>query len=186
MRKFLTAMLGGAAALTVAGAAGAAGPDSHIMKVGLPDGSIATIEYQGDVAPKVSVAPAQRLVPIALFDSFEAAPFIELDRMAAEMDRQAEMLMRAADGLQPLPGRDDGKHALAAFKMPAGATRYSFTSTATPDGTCGRANEMKWTRSDAQPEVKSRSWGKCGAGRPDPLHSGSTGSTDRPGLSDTV
>lgn len=168
MRKLATTLLAGAAALMVAGAAAASDPDSHIMKINLPDGSVATIEYMGDVAPKVRVVPARHLVPVAQLGTFEAPPFAELDRVAAEMDRQAALLMRQAEVLQSIPGSGDGKRDLAAFKTPAAAVRYSFTSTADDSGICGRAVEMKWTGSGKQPRVVSKSWGKCDAGSASP------------------
>ena len=49
--------LAGIAAAAIAGTAIAAGSKSHVMNVPLPDGSVAHIQYVGDVAPKVTVEP---------------------------------------------------------------------------------------------------------------------------------
>ena len=57
MRKIRTAVFAGIAALTAAGTAVAATADTRVVNVGLPDGSVARIEYHGDVAPKVALAP---------------------------------------------------------------------------------------------------------------------------------
>jgi hypothetical protein len=62
MRKIHTAVVASIAALAVVGTAVAASHDNHVMKLDLPDGSIARIEYKGDVAPKVIVAPALSFV----------------------------------------------------------------------------------------------------------------------------
>jgi len=59
MRKAHAIVLAGLGAATLAGAAAAAsGKATHHMTVPLPDGSVANIEYVGDVAPKVNVSPA--------------------------------------------------------------------------------------------------------------------------------
>ena len=72
MRFARTTILAGGAAMLLAGTAAYAADKLHTMNVSLPDGSVAQIEYSGDVAPKVSVVPAT--VPIAYAD-----PFAELD-----------------------------------------------------------------------------------------------------------
>ena len=49
--------LAGMAAAAIAGTAIAADPATHVMNVQLPDGSVAHVQYVGDVAPKVTVEP---------------------------------------------------------------------------------------------------------------------------------
>src|SRR3546814_3624443 len=69
MRKLLrTAVLAGAAAIATAGTAIAAANHNRVMTIDLPDGSLARIEYQGDVAPKVTVEPAMRFAPVRFAD----------------------------------------------------------------------------------------------------------------------
>jgi hypothetical protein len=57
MRKLLG--VAGIAAAAIAGTAIAASSKTHVMNVLLPDGSVAHVEYVGDVAPKVIVEPSR-------------------------------------------------------------------------------------------------------------------------------
>ena len=57
MRFARTTILAGGAALLVAGTAAMAAEKLHTLNVTLPDGSLAQVEYSGDVAPTVSVRP---------------------------------------------------------------------------------------------------------------------------------
>jgi hypothetical protein len=67
MPKFRSAVLAGVALVAAVGTAVAAVHNSHLLKVAMPDGSIARIEYQGDVAPRITLVPAASVaVPIAL------------------------------------------------------------------------------------------------------------------------
>src|SRR3546814_16297983 len=88
MRKIRTAVFAGIAALTAAGTAIAATADTRVMNVDLPDGSVAWIEYDGDVAPQVTLSPATKLVPVRWIDPFAAAPFALFARIAAALHRQ--------------------------------------------------------------------------------------------------
>lgn len=162
MRKIRTIVIAGIAALAAVGTAVAASHDSHVMKLGLPDGSIARIEYKGDVAPKVTVAPALDFVPVHWFDPFGAAPFTLFDRIAADMDRQTDMMMQQVRSLQLQPNAPDGKVDLAAFRaLPAGTVSYSFVSTATGTGTCSRSVQVTSFGPGQQPKVVSNSSGDC-------------------------
>src|SRR3546814_16098846 len=97
MRKLLrTAFLAGAAAIATAGTATAAANHNRVMTIDLPDGSLARIEYQGDVAPKVTVEPAMRFAPVRFADPAITAPFALFDRIAADMDRQMDGSFRPA------------------------------------------------------------------------------------------
>ena len=96
VRKLPGFMFGGIVATAIAGGAlAAAAPKTHVMKVVLPDGGVANVEYVGDVAPKVTIMP----------DRFAAAPgseamrfpsFAGFERMMAQMQRQSDELMREA------------------------------------------------------------------------------------------
>ena len=91
-----TAALIGAAVLAAAGLAGASAGElarTHVLTVRLPDGSIEQIRYQGDQPPRISFSeePAPLLSPLVV--SFGPdSPFAVLDRMSAEMDREAAAL----------------------------------------------------------------------------------------------
>ncbi|HWT42908.1 MAG TPA: hypothetical protein VN152_09690 [Sphingopyxis sp.] len=161
MRKIRTAVFAGIAALTAAGSAVAATTDTRMMEVGLPDGSIAQIEYRGEFAPKVIVTPAARFVPVQWIAPFEAAQFVRFDRIATEMRRQTEMMMQQVRALQPEPNAL-GKISLADFgPLPAGTVRYSFSSTSTGNGTCTRSVQVTSLGSGQQPKVVSKSAGDC-------------------------
>jgi len=162
MRKIRAAVFASIAALAAAGIAVAASHDTHIMKVDLPDGSVARVEYKGDVAPKVTVAPALNFVPARWFDPFVAAPFTMFDRIAAEMDRQTEMMMQQMHVLTLSPNARDGKIDLAALgTLPAGTVSYSFMSTGTSTGMCSRSFQITSFGPGRQPKVISNSSGDC-------------------------
>jgi hypothetical protein len=162
MRKFGTPALAGVVALAVAGAALAASQDMHIMKVGLPDGSFARIEYAGDVAPRVTVAPASGAVPIALFNAFDTAPFVAFDRIAASMDRDMNAMVHEIGALQPPLMPDAGKLDLAALsKLPPGTVSYRFVWTSNGNDMCGRSVEVTSYGPDEKPMVVSSSSGDC-------------------------
>jgi len=177
MRKNRTAVLAGVAALIAVGTAVAATHNSHVMKIAMPDGSIAKIEYQGDVAPKVAVAPqpfglAEMSLPVAVFDPFVLAslgsdqtswaPFAELDRMTAQIDRDMRAVIDQASAMQAQMAAPTGKLDMAAFgKMPAGTVHYSFVSTSTGKGSCGQSVQITSYGGNAEPKVVRTSSGDC-------------------------
>jgi len=168
MRKLRTAVLAGIATLSVAGTAMAVTKDIHVMAVGLPDGSVARIEYQGPVAPSVRIDPtaAQRIVPVRLADPFDAAPFAMIDRIMADMDRQAAAMAEAA--LQPVPADKAGRPDLAAFgDLPAGTVSYRFVSTSDGSRVCSRSWQVTSQGPQQRPKLISASSGDCaGDGNP--------------------
>ena len=106
MRSHLKSLLAGAALLSGAASlspALAGDNHLHVMTVRLPDGSLAQVQYIGDVPPQIEVVPA-RHVPVG-FPAFVAPPsfgppFAMIERMSAMLDRQAEMMMRQAAAMQ--------------------------------------------------------------------------------------
>lgn len=162
MRKLRTAVLSGVAALAVAGAALAAIPDMHVMKVDLPDGSVARIEYAGDVAPKLVVAPASDFAPVSFLDAIDAAPFAAFDRIAASMDRDMNAIIHEIGAFQPMLPSTDGKLDLAALgKLPPGTVHYQFVSTSDGSSACSRSVEVTSYGPDQKPKVVSNSSGNC-------------------------
>jgi hypothetical protein len=163
MRKIRTAVLAGVAAVATIGTALAASHDGHVMKVGLPDGTVARIEYEGEVAPKVAVVPASSVAPIAWLDPFGPAPFALFDRIAADMDQQSDLMMRQVRAW-PLPAMaGDGKIDLTALRsLPPGTVSYSFVSTTNGGSTCSRSVQVTSLGSGQQPKVVSNSSGDCG------------------------
>lgn len=162
MRKIRTTVLAGVAAVAAIGTALAASHDRHVMKFGLPDGAVARIEYEGDVAPKVTVAPASSVAPIVWLKPFEPAPFALFDRIAADMDRQSDLMMRQVRAL-PLPAMaDGGKIDLTALRsLPPGTVSYGFVSTTNGGSTCSRSVQATSLGSGQQPKVVSNSSGDC-------------------------
>ena len=166
MRKLRTAVLAGVAALGVAGTAMAASNDTHVMTVDLPDGSVARIEYQGEVAPKVRIDPTIRLVGFA--DSFDAAPFASFDRVFADMDRRAAAMMRQVQALRQQTLDPGAKPDLAAFvgKMPAGTVSYRFVSTSDGNHFCSRSWQWSAQGQGQQPKLVSTSASDCDTAGP--------------------
>lgn len=162
MRKIHTTVFAGIAALAAAGTAVASSHDTHLMKLDLPDGSVARIEYRGDVAPKVTVAPALNFAPVHWLDPFAAAPLTLFDRISADLDRQTDMMMRQVRSLQLQSNARDGKIDLAAFgALPAGTVGYSFVSTGTGTGVCSQSVQVTSFGPAQQPKVVSNWSGDC-------------------------
>lgn len=94
MRKIHVTLLAGALALAGT-AAYAASNDVHHMKIRLADGSVANIEYTGDVAPKVSLA-APGPMSFAAFPQMGFAPgFAQIDAMMNAQMRQMQQQIGA-------------------------------------------------------------------------------------------
>lgn len=160
-KLFRTASLLGVAMLAVAGTALAASGASKVMTVNLPDGSLAHIEYQGDVAPQVKIDPPKRLMPPALFDPVAFTPF-GMDWAFAQMDQQAAAMMRQVDALRLASLTEGGKADLTALgKMPAGTVSYSFVSTSDGRHTCSRSWQLTSQGGATQPKLVSTSSGDC-------------------------
>jgi len=160
MQIMRTVLVAGVAAIALAGASGLAlaqGSDSHVLTVQLPDGAVEQIRYTGDVPPQIILAP--RAEPIG-------SPFAMLERLSAEMDRQAAVMFQAMDTLaaQPFPGTltEAGMRGL-----PGGGQTYSIVSTGSGSGVCSRSIEVTYT-GHGQPKVVSQTSGDCGAERPVP------------------
>src|SRR5690349_13521474 len=101
--KLAAILLAGASA-ALAGTALAATGKTHVMNVSLPDGSVAHVEYVGDVPPKVTVAPAPLPGGFGMLDLPSPVSF---DRMFEQMDRQMrkiEQIARQPAGIPGAPG----------------------------------------------------------------------------------
>lgn len=148
------AIAGTAAAL--AGTAIAASPKTHRMDVPLPNGGVVHVDYVGDVAPKVTVAPVQ---PGGLWApmAFPAMPaFGNFDRMFDQMQqqmRQIEQVSRQAPGMN-----------VAAYgDMPAGSSSMTVISTSNNGVSCTRTTEVVSQGAGKPPKVTSNVSGDCGA-----------------------
>jgi hypothetical protein len=152
MRLTRTTILAGGAALLVAGTAAAAAEKLHTMNVDLPDGSVAQIEYAGDVAPKVAVAP------VAYAD-----PFLQLDRVAAYMEAQHQAMMQQFAAMEQTAARagtaQPGQMTLTG-NLPAGS-HFTYVSSTTDGRGCTQTVEYSSDGSSAQPKVTRTSAGSC-------------------------
>lgn len=164
MRSISKLALAGLGVVALTGGAALA-QEMHVMKVALPDGSVAHIRYVGDKPPQVAVVPvAQRIaVPIMLAQPM-ASPFADFDRVFADMDRRMAAMMQQARMLASQPADSSGRlETVNLGKLPAGTVRYSFTSTTSGNGICTRSVQYVSDGSAAQPKVVSQSSGDCSA-----------------------
>ncbi|HEX5259695.1 MAG TPA: hypothetical protein VFW35_13070 [Sphingomicrobium sp.] len=161
MRKLPAFAFAGVAAATLAGTALAAAPKTHMMNVSLPDGSVARVEYVGDVAPKVTVAAG----PAAAADMPWATPFpafAGIDRMIQEMNRRSEeMMRRAQQTAHQAPGA--APYIASYGNLPAGETSTTVVSVSNGGGTCTRTTQMVSQGPGKPPKVTSNVSGDCGS-----------------------
>jgi len=148
----------GAVGLALAGAAAAAAPKSHTMDVSLPDGSVAHIEYVGDVAPKVRIDPR----PLADAGGMWAMPsFAGFDRMIEQMQRQNQEMMRQAQQMSRQPTA--GAPYVASYgNLPAGESSTTVVSVSNGGSTCTRTTEVVSQGAGKAPKVTSNVSGQCG------------------------
>jgi hypothetical protein len=171
MHAIRTCLLAGAAAglLCIAGGMALAGsPRTHVLTVRLPGGAIEEIRYNGNVRPQVFVSPEGMPADIARNSAFfgPGSAFAELDRISEAMDRQMQAQMQAmlrdartfAQEPRLLTRIDVGK-------LPAGAQSFSFVSTVSGSGVCGKSVEITARGEGEKPQVVSKSWGDCGTTR---------------------
>lgn len=152
------AVAGIAAAL--AGTAIAASPKTHVINVSLADGSVARIEYTGDVAPRVTIAPA----PLqSAWLPGEMPSFAGFDRMIEQMNRQTQEMMRQVQQVQLHPGQP-GLNVAGYGNLPAGADSVSVVSVSNGRGTCTRTTQVVSQGAGKPPKVTSNVSGECGSG----------------------
>ena len=137
--------------------------NSHQMTVPVPGGGVATIAYSGDVAPKVSFLPiagSQLADPFAWSAAFDMPSFVALDQMAANMDRQMNVMLHRAEMLSRLP-QDNGLRSAVMHGLPPGAS-FSMVSETTSNGVCTHVTRITQGAGDARPQVVSNTSGNCG------------------------
>ncbi|HEV2363883.1 MAG TPA: hypothetical protein VGS12_06745 [Caulobacteraceae bacterium] len=152
-------VIGGVAALALAGAAAARIRDAHELALRLPDGSTEHIWYAGSTPPRVRIEPdLAGLAPTA--DPFGTAPFAALDRIAAQMDRETAAMMRWAEAA-PAFGAGDGLTRVDLGRLPPGARGYTSVTTIVGGKACTRTTE--YLGDAATPKVMTRTSGDCSA-----------------------
>jgi hypothetical protein len=155
MNKLLRAALASVAIAAAAGAAVAAKPQTHVMNVPLPDGSVARVEYVGDVAPKVTVAPR----PMAGDFWMGGLPsFANFDRMFEQMNRQ----MRAIEQMARQPVGAPGMNVASYGNMPAGANSVSVVSVSNGGRSCTRTTQVTAQGAGKPPKIVTNVSGDCG------------------------
>ena len=161
MRKLPLIALAGAASVALAGTA-IARPQTHVMEVPLPDGSVAHIEYAGNVEPKVTIAPAVAQDTDDGPDMLALPNFAGFERMMAQLQRQSqEMIRQAQQASRQAPG---GTPYVASYgNLPAGATSTSVVSVSNGSGTCTRTTEIVSQGPGKPPKVTSNVSGDCSA-----------------------
>ena len=168
MRKLPAVALAGAAAFALGGTAIAASPkapaaNTHIMSVPLPDGSVARIEYVGNVAPNITVEPrpfASAASPWGMaFPSFAG-----FDRMIEQMNRQSHEMMQRAQEMARQPGAANGAApTIASYgSLPAGETSTTVVSVSNGGATCTRSTQVVSQGAGKPPKVTSNVTGQCG------------------------
>jgi hypothetical protein len=159
MRTASKLALAAAGALAIGGAAAAATkPESHVMDVALPDGSTAHIQYYGDVAPRVTIAPG----PV------EWAPMAfprlgNLDAMMAQMARERDAMIRQAQQISRRASIAPGVpvNVVSYGTAPAGTTSVSVVSVSNGGGTCTRTTRTISEGAGKAPKVESTVSGTC-------------------------
>jgi hypothetical protein len=163
VRKLPTIAFAGVAGLALAGTAVAAARNSHIMNVPLPDGSVARVEYVGDVAPRVTLAPVA--APMADWGAMPFPSFAGFDRMMADINRQTEAMMRQAQQMARQPAGMPGAPIVASFgNAPAGVTSTTVVSYSNGNSSCTRTTETISQGPGKPPKVTTSVSGNCAAG----------------------
>ena len=164
MRLLQSALLAGAAALAVGITGTASAQTATVMTVALPGGGVAEIHYTGNIPPKVVIGEAPPVytawTPVASFFGPDS-PFATMERISAEMDRQAAAMFRRAE-LRAAQARS-GQPIKAAFgNLSAGGRAYTYVSALSGNGVCTRSVEIT-AQGSGPPRVVSHSSGNCGS-----------------------
>jgi hypothetical protein len=135
MLKLKTIIIAACTVALAGTAALAASSDIHRMTVRLADGSIATVEYTGDVAPKITVTPAGPGFA-AFGPQFAFADFEEMDRQMAAAMAQMHQQMQVMNAMLHDPGfaaNANGPISAAFGSMPSGASFCARSVSITTD-----------------------------------------------------
>ena len=174
MRRLAKFALAGAAAAAIAGTAYAASKTAHEMVVALPDGAVAHIQYYGDVAPKVTIAPGAQAGLPGAWAPMAFPRFGDLDQEIARMHQQTEAMIRQAQRMAAQPGAP-GVNVASYGNMPAGANSVSVVSYRNGGRTCTRTTETMSQGPGKPPKVTTKVSGDCGPAGPVPETTQPTG-----------
>jgi hypothetical protein len=150
MRIIPALFLAGFGSLALAGAASA-----NSMTVRLPDGTVETIDYSGDVAPQVSFGPPPGATAMPFRGTTPDPVFAQMQQISDRMDRDMARFFDAAMRGGPLAAVDIDN-------LPAGVHSYSIVQTLTPNGVCTQSTEIVGGDQKARPQKISHVTGACG------------------------
>jgi len=154
MRALPKLLIGGAAALAIAGVATAAFRNIHMMIVRLPGGGVEKVFYTGDTPPLVAYGDMAALT----------------EQVSADMDQETAAMLSEADAMisDPLatatliaPDRLMQANLGEVAGLPAGARGYSFVSTVSGGGVCSRTVEITSRGDGVPPTVVTHTSGNC-------------------------
>ncbi|HEY2178408.1 MAG TPA: hypothetical protein VGH15_07485 [Caulobacteraceae bacterium] len=163
MRNLSILLIAGAGALAAAAAVAAtSAPGAHMLTIRFPNGAVERFSYVGDTPPRVSLD--SRPVPFAAADvsplfalgPIGADPFAELDRVAAEMDREMAGMRQAMSLAGP-----GGLQTTGLGSLPAGGESYSMVSTFSGGHACTRSVQVTSQGPGKTPKVVSQTSGDC-------------------------
>jgi hypothetical protein len=164
VRKLFAFACVGVAAAAVAGTAVAADRHSHVMNVALPDGSTARVEYVGDIAPKVTIAPARRVVAAAPGEWLPLPSFAAFDGIFEQMNRETEAMIRQAQQMAHAPTASGAAPYVASFgNAPEGVSSTTVVSYSNGNGTCTRTTQTVSQGTGKPPKVTTSVSGNCDA-----------------------
>lgn len=160
MKKLPAIALIGCGLIVAPGTAAGAAGNSHVMDVPLPDGSVARVEYVGNVAPRVTIEPAastdndEDWAPLVSFAGFQG--------MFARMNRETEAMVRDAQqvALRPANG-GSAAFATSLAGAPAGSRSVTIVSFSSGGQSCTRTTESISERPGKPMKVTSRASGEC-------------------------
>jgi hypothetical protein len=141
----------------------------HFVTVQLPGGGVAQITYFGNVAPRIVVDPSASYAPAPMFvavpgSGFAVAdPFAALDRVEAEMDAQADAMMRQAVMMSAGP---EAGYEVGPELAPPGMVSTTYVASFGSGGFCARSVSVHGGAPGMRPLVVSHVSGSCGAGAP--------------------
>lgn len=165
MRKLVKLAFAGVAAAAIASTAVAASGDRHRMDVALPNGGIAHIEYYGDVAPKVTIAPGEFAPFVADWSAMALPGFGNLDQAIARMNAAQAAMMNQVRQMTRGVGTSVAPVNVASYgNMPAGANSVSVVSVSNGGATCTRTTQITSQGAGKAPKVVSKVTGDCGSG----------------------
>lgn len=166
MRTLPLVLLTGICSLALAGVAAAQAVPKHEMTVALPGGIVEQIQYSGNAPPRISLVPPTpqaaefyRTPPMQFGPN---PPFPTMQRISAEMNSEAALMMREVNALalQPVPSPAQF-FSIDARRPPQGMQGFSFVATIAPGQACSESTEIIGAGPGQKPRVITHESGDC-------------------------